>query len=125
VGRPYVRWTRDAIRGTAYGHARRERARARGGRRGRGRMCESGGGGRHRVCLCLQGSGVLRRDVYATELRASIRRESLSSLANEERASAIGRDDAKSTEAVGDEPDETARGEHAGRRGCHVRLKIL
>jgi len=49
----------------------------------------------------------------------------LSSFVDEERASAISRDDAKSTEAVGDEPDETARGEHAGRRGCHVRLEIL
>jgi hypothetical protein len=77
------------------------------------------------VCLCLPGSGILRRDVYATELRASIRRECLSSLVDEERASTIGRDDAKTTEAVGDEPDETARGEHACRRGCHVRLEIL
>lgn len=77
------------------------------------------------MCLCLPGSSVLRRDVYATELRASIRRECLLSLVDEERASAIGRDDAKTTEAVGDEPDETARGEHAGRRGRHVRLEFL
>ena len=77
------------------------------------------------LCLCLPGSGILRSDVYATEFRGSIRRVCLSSLVDEERASAIGRDDAKSTEAVGDEPDETARGEHAGRSGCHVRLEIL
>jgi hypothetical protein len=49
----------------------------------------------------------------------------LSSLVDEERASAIGRDDAKSTDAVGDEPDETTRGEHAGRRGYHIRFEIL
>lgn len=79
------------------------------------------------MCLCLRllGSGSLRRDIYATELRASIRRECLSSLVDEERAGAIGRDDAKTTEAVADEPDETARGEHAGRRGRHVRLEFL
>ena len=77
------------------------------------------------MCLCLLGSDLLRWDVYATELRASIRREHLSSRVDEERAGAIGRDDTKSTEAVGNEPDETARGEHAGRHGCHVRLEIL
>jgi hypothetical protein len=49
----------------------------------------------------------------------------LSPVVEEERASAIGRDNAESTEFVGDEPDEAARGEHAGRRGCHVRLEIL
>jgi hypothetical protein len=116
---------RNTIRGTAYGHARREQARTRGNRHGRRRVCESGSGECHRVCLCLPGSVRLRRDVYATELCASIRRECLSSLVDEERASAIGRDDAKSTDAVSDEPDETARGEHAGRRGYHVRLEIL
>ena len=77
------------------------------------------------MCLCLAGSGVLRRDVYATEFRTSIRREHLSSLIDEERASAIGRDDAKSTGAVSDEPDKTVRGEHSGRRCCHIHLEIL
>lgn len=127
VGGPYARRMRDAIRGAAYGHARREQARARRSRRGRGRAFESGSGGCHRVCWCLPGSSILRlrRDVYATELRASIRRECLLSLVDEERACAIRRDDAKTTEAVGDEPDETARGEHAGRRGRHVRLEFL
>ena len=77
------------------------------------------------MCLCLPGSGILRRDVYATELRTSIGREYLSSLVDEERASAISRDYAKTTEVVGDKPDETARGEHASHRGCHVQLEIL
>jgi len=73
----------------------------------------------------LLGSSFFRRDVYPTELGASIRRECLSSLVGEECAGAISRDDAETTEAVGDEPDETARGEHTGRCGRHVRLEIL
>ena len=77
------------------------------------------------MCLCLSGSDFFSRDVYTTKLSASIRREGLSSVIDEERASAIGRDDAETTEVVGDEPDETARGEHAGRCGHHVRLEIL
>jgi len=45
----------------------------------------------------------------------------LLSLIDEERASRC-RDDAETTEGVG---DETPRGEHAGRRGHHVRLEVL
>jgi hypothetical protein len=66
-----------------------------------------------------------RGDVYTTKLSFDIRRERLSSLADEERASAIGRDNAETTAAIGDEPDETARGEHASRCGRHVRLQVL
>jgi hypothetical protein len=73
----------------------------------------------------LSGSRCFRGDVYTTKLGAAVRRERLSSLVDEKRASAIGRDDAETTEGVGDKPDETVRGEHTRRCGRHVRLEIL
>jgi hypothetical protein len=77
------------------------------------------------VCLCLWGSSLIRRDVYTTKLSVVIRRERLSSLVDEERARTISRDDAEATDAIGDEPDESTRGEHASRCGRHVRLEVL
>jgi hypothetical protein len=67
---------------------------------------------------------VLGGDVHLAEFGAAIGGEGLSTLAGEERAGAVRRDDAETAEGVGDEPDEAAR-EHA-RRGCrNVRLEIL
>jgi hypothetical protein len=80
------------------------------------------------VCVCgCPGAGFstgrIRRQ--GGKLGAAIRRKHLSSLVDEGCASAIGRDDAKTAEGVGDEPDETIREEHAGRCSRHVRLEIL
>jgi len=64
-------------------------------------------------------------DVDATELGTVVWREGLSAPVDEERACTVRRDDAQTAEGVGDEPDETARGEHPRRRGRHVRFEVL
>jgi hypothetical protein len=69
--------------------------------------------------------GVLGGDVDAAEFGAAIGRVCLSTLVDEERAGAVRRDDAETTEGIGDGPDEAARGEHARRRCCHVHFEVL
>ena len=65
--------------------------------------------------------------VDTAKLYAVRRDEGLSALRDEERSRAVGGDDAKATERVGDEPDKTAcaaSGMHALRGGCDVGLEV-